>query len=254
MTDLVWSARAGFYHSKPVDALNGEFYEVFRVLNSRPLFLSEHLQRFRQSIQQEHLPVSIDVIEKVVKEFIILSGFQNGNLKLTLQPGSGLYLFQIPHQYPSELQLKEGVPLVTLDATRENPERKQFQAALREKANHIIKTRNVYEVVLVSEGMITEGSRSNIFFISNEDLYTAPASMVLSGITREKVIEQARLSAIKVTEKAISRQDISLFQSAFITGTSPGVLPVCSIDNVAFDVDNPLLDTLKDLYNDLLNR
>jgi len=44
---------------------------------------------------------------------------------------------------------------------------------------------------------------------------------------------------------------LSDFQSAFITGTSPMVLPVKSIDNHLFRTDNDILKRLSILYRQL---
>lgn len=253
MSDLVWSAKRGFHYSGAVDSLNGEFYEVFRVMDSKPLFLTEHLQRFQHSLQHLLLPVSIIEIKKIINEYLLRSGLQNGNLKITLRPDSELLLFRISHHYPSSKQLHDGVRLALLEASRENPTLKQFQAKLRAKVDQMIISKRVYEVVLISGDLITEGSRSNIFFIRQETLFTAPQSMVLSGITREKVIELALNNGVKVIENPAVVSELSSYQSAFITGTSPGILPVSCINNVTFDVRHPLLIQIKKMYNDLLH-
>ena len=74
--------------------------------------------------------------------------------------------FPIPHAYPTSEDYKQGVPTLTYSAMRENPGVKYINTDLRTRTNRLIKQKQVYEVLLVDkEGYITEGSRSNVFFI-----------------------------------------------------------------------------------------
>jgi branched-subunit amino acid aminotransferase/4-amino-4-deoxychorismate lyase len=43
-------------------------------------------------------------------------------------------------------------------------------------------------------------------------------------------------------------EDLSGFDSVFMTGTSPMVLPFCCIDQHLFKVTNPVIKKLRDLY------
>ena len=45
---------------------------------------------------------------------------------------------------------------------------------------------------------ITEGSRSNIFFLKDETLVTAPDNAVLNGITRKHILEICRENSIRL--------------------------------------------------------
>jgi branched-subunit amino acid aminotransferase/4-amino-4-deoxychorismate lyase len=54
--------------------------------------------------------------------------------------------------------------------------------------------------------------------------------------------------SIKVIQKCINVEDLSGFDSVFMTGTSPMVLPFCCIDQHLFKVTNPVIKKLRDLY------
>ena len=90
--------------------------------------------------------------------------------------------------------------------------------------------------------LITEGSRSNIFFLKGEALTTAPDNVILNGITRKHILEICIENNIRV-EFACVKAD-----AVFITGTSPMVLPFCCIDNNFFNVNIPLIERLRKLY------
>ena len=54
----------------------------------------------------------------------------------------------------------------------------------------------------------------------------------------------------KLVEKSVSAAEISQFDAAFLTGTSPKVLPVNSIGNKLFDTQLGALQKLMNSYDD----
>jgi branched-chain amino acid aminotransferase len=96
--------------------------------------------------------------------------------------------------------------------------------------------------------MITEGSRSNIFFVKGEILVTAPDNLILNGITRKHILEICRNNYIPVELRCVDAGDISEYDSVFMTGTSPMVLPFNRIDDITFNVEYPVMERLRELY------
>jgi D-alanine transaminase len=83
------------------------------------------------------------------------------------------------------------------------------------------------ECIFVRNGMITEGSRTNIFIMADGILYTHPESeFVLSGVTRKNIIRFAVEAGITVKEEPFPEKDLGRIQEAFITNTSAEVTPV----------------------------
>ena len=124
--------------------------------------------------------------------------------------------------------------------------------ALREATNTAIRENDLYEVLLVDRnGSITEGSRSNVFFIKNGEVYTAPSDKVLLGVTRSKVVEIIRDMGVTLHEEAPAAADIAEYQAAFISGTSPKVLPIASIGDVGFNVNDPVLRSIMEKYSSI---
>ncbi len=86
------------------------------------------------------------------------------------------------------------------------------------------------EAIFVRNGLITEGSHSNIFFVIDNILYTHPESnYILPGITRKNVLRIASQTGIKIKEEALSEKMLRFAQEAFITNTSAEVTPVIEI-------------------------
>jgi branched-chain amino acid aminotransferase len=112
---------------------------------------------------------------------------------------------------------------------------------------------DVFEILLSDDqGRITEGSKSNIFFVSGRKLITAPRHLVLPGITRQKVIEIAEALGVRISYKSLFYSDLNLMEGAFLTGTSPKVLPVCQVDEVEFSVKSELIKQIMKRYNELI--
>jgi D-alanine transaminase len=93
--------------------------------------------------------------------------------------------------------------------------------------------RGMKECIFVRDGVITEGSRSNIFIVANDTLFTHPESgYILSGITRKNIIRFAKESGIPVREEPFPEKDLDKIQEAFITNTSAEVTPVTFFDTI----------------------
>lgn len=89
------------------------------------------------------------------------------------------------------------------------------------------------ECIFVRDGVITEGSRSNLFLVADNTLYTHPESeYILSGITRKNVIQFAKDAGIKVKEEPFPLKELSIVREAFITNSSAEVTPVTAFDTL----------------------
>ena len=228
----------------------GGVYEVIRVIKGIPIFLEEHLSRFYQSaeIAGNSIPYSSDRIKNILTELISANETEEGNILLSCK--TNLKAFFIQHVYPREIEFREGVRCGLLHAERQNPNAKVFQTEVRNMANMMISQQGFYEVLLVDEQeQITEGSRSNVFFIREDELLTPPASKVLVGVTRQKTIECASMLGLKFKEMEINVLDLPTCDALFITGTSPNILPVSKIGELGFDVNNHILRKLMQQFD-----
>ena len=72
------------------------------------------------------------------------------------------------------------------------------------------------ECIFVRNGLITEGSHSNIFFVIDGTLFTHPESNhVLSGITRKNILRIAQESGIKIREEAVTGKQDQVYSGGF---------------------------------------
>ena len=245
---------AEFYYSYSNSAR--VIYEVVRVKDSIPIFLEYHLDRLFNSIKLLKLlgPNRNSLISNI-KELLLKNPVIENNIRVSLvydmSALPNLIIYFIPSTYPTYDQRENGIEVKTLDANRTNPNIKVENSELREQVDKIISDTGCFEVLLINQdGFITEGSRSNIFFIKNDTLYTPPLEMVLGGITRQVLINISNSQGISLKVEPIPEGSLSQFDGAILTGTSPGFLPIALIDEEHYNNNHPLIKLLVSSYND----
>jgi len=238
-------------------------YEVIRIIDGIPLFVEKHLERFKKSAELAKLSFSLnlDEITANIAKLAHENQLPTGNVKLiytfnsrTPDISSGeLFIYFIPHKYPENIDYQLGVILISLSAERPNPNAKIHNGVLRNQANELIDQKNVFEVLLTNhDGFVTEGSRSNVFFISKSKVVTPPLDLVLPGITRDVVINIIKNQLIDFEEQMIHLSQLDKFDAAFITGTSPKVLPIAAIDCYCFNPQQIILRQIIKLYDQMI--
>ncbi len=227
------------------DKVDNIVYEVIRVIDGVPLFLEEHIDRLNKSANLLNHDIT-NVLQDILtdtKKIILLNGNPNKNLKILLynidRPMPDYYIFFILSNYPSKGLYQSGIKTIIYNAVRENPNAKIINNEFRKNINMKIKEGNAYEALLINEsGEISEGSRSNVFFIKNSTIYTSPGKKVLLGTTRKKILSICSDLNITVLEEPVKLELLKDYDALFITGTSPKVLPISQVDKIKFDSPN----------------
>jgi len=220
-------------------------YEVIRVIDGIPLFLEDHLERMR--ISGELVGVSInrsdEEIEKDIMKLIEANGVENLNIKLLCAniegEGQALLAYFIKSFYPPEEYYRDGIHTILFHHERENPNAKVLKSSFKEEVAKKLEENKAFEALLVNnDGYITEGSRSNMFFVKENKIYTAPKGTVLLGITRQHIMEVCKELSIEVVEENIHVDDLDRLEGAFMSGTSVNVLPISTIEDIRLNSVN----------------
>ena len=260
-----------FQESAPV------VYDVIRIVRGKPLFPKEHYERLVGSLASIGRPVPITCGEFCgnVRALAEANGVENYNCRLVItgfgreksagfhsrdagepsKAGPDVCLYMIPTHYPSAEQYEKGVKVDFLRAVRKNPHSKIWNQELRDASDRMIREKGLFEAVLLNEkDQITEGSRSNVFFIRGDEAFTTPGEAVLLGVTRTKVIEACEYAGIKVNEVYTAREEIGGCEAAFLCGTSPKVLPIADFGGIVMDVKHTTLRRIMALYDSICER
>ena len=87
-----------------------------------------------------------------------------------------------------------------------------------------------WPILTDSNGYLTEGSGYNVFLVTNGVVRTPGDSSILQGVSRGMVIDLARQLNIPFVEEDLQPYDLYTADEAFFTSSSPGVLPVTTVD------------------------
>ena len=233
-------------------------YEVVRVIDRRAIFLEDHLERLKNSVEASSKEMLLDISEICVAVNKLLGSvnLKNGNIKISFnytEEDNYSLIYFIDALYPETSLYESGVDTILFEATRTKPDIKLFNYLLRSQIYDRLVMTGAYEAFLVnSEKCITEGSKSNVFFIKDDTIVTAPDGTVLPGITRKYIISLCKKHDIKLDCRCLKVDEIAEVESVFITGTSPKVLPVRSLDNHIFNIGNKQLRFLMSAYDELI--
>jgi branched-chain amino acid aminotransferase len=221
-----------------IAAAEVSFYEVIRTRGGVPLFFVDHMKRMNDGIGTRY-DLRDDIAMKITEGLEMLirhESFAEINVRITVSftgQEYSLHICYIPSSFPTEEMISHGVPLITYRAERFDPGVKLLNNRLRLSVNESL-------------------TRKKVFFVTaTGKIFTAPDRMVLSGITRKYVIELCREEGYDLVFEAIKTSELNDFQSVFITGTSPMVLPAISIDNHFFVAENAIVERLRLRYRQL---
>jgi branched-chain amino acid aminotransferase len=88
-------------------------------------------------------------------------------------------------------------------------------------------------IALSTDGTVSEGAGENLFLVKDGELLTPPAtSSILTGITRNTVMQLAGRMGIGVHEQSIPREMLYLVDEMFFSGTAAEITPIRSVDGI----------------------
>ncbi len=228
---------------RDVDFPKNTVYEVIKLGHRGPLFFQEHMSRLSKSLKSIGIDETLDsyLLLKDTIKLIEVNGNIDANITYRLSydgKSFSRYVFYTEAIRIPESAYEEGVSVKTVVFKRDNPDRKVYTNAMQKLRAELKKEEDVYEYLLIDDdGNILEGARSNVFFFKGSTVYTAETGTVLSGITRSAIVSIIE-NNFEIEYKMIGIENISDMDGAFLTGTSPGVLPIGRIDDYDFDMSN----------------
>ena len=110
-------------------------------------------------------------------------------------------------------------------------------------------------ILLDAQGLVSEASGENLFYVRDGVLRTPPLPTVLGGITRDAVITLARDRGIPVVECGATRDELYVADEVFLTGTAAEVTPIREIDRrtIGSGARGPITHTLQNAFFDAVS-
>jgi D-alanine transaminase len=224
-------------------------YEVVRVYGGQHYQMPEHLDRMRRglaALQIEYRDMAgiAQAAERLLKENQVDG---DGTVYIQVTRGAAkrkhafpprgtaptVYITGAPYTpYPAEYW-EDGVAAVTLPDTRwARCDIKSISLLPNVMANQEAHARDAFEAIFVRDGMVTEGSHSNVWGVDNGQLVTHPSSnYILPGITRARVFEIAEELGLEVVQRVINLSELYDLDEVFLSGTTTEIMPVVRIDD-----------------------
>lgn len=227
--------------------LGDAVYEVIRVVQGRLVEPERHLRRLDRSVRETSLPAPRLDLPRVAAELIRRNGLDDGEATIYAQVSRGAAPRQ--HAFPpgeigptvlvtatpfaprTEL-LANGAATITLPDLRwSRCDIKSVNLLPNVLAAQQAAEAGAFEAILVRDGRVTEATRCNVLAVVNGVVRTHPTGpLILPGITREVVLEQACAAGIPVREDAIDPDELLAADEVLLTGTTADVMPVVVID------------------------
>lgn len=109
-----------------------------------------------------------------------------------------------------------------------------------------------YEAILHRDGVITEGSSTNIFGIKDGVIHTHPATnLILNGITRQAILHICNELKFPIQEKEFTVEETFDMDELFLTSTTSEVIPITTVDGrTIYDgKPGPITKKLQEAYS-----
>ena len=222
-------------------------YEVIRTYKGRPFELEAHLARLDRSATALDLkqPYSHDDWTRHILEGIRRAAYPEAKIYVQITRGvaprdhaysddaTPTVVMTVREFHPLDRSVQAaGVEAITTEDIRWGRcDIKSVNLLANVLARQQVKQAQVFEAILVNEGLVTEGAVSNVMVVQGGTVVTAPQGpRILSGITRTVVLDLARSEGLPVQERFVSQADLYEADEVFLTGTTVEVLAVIRVD------------------------
>lgn len=207
-----------------------------------PFMIDRHMDRLFNSCQAISLSVPwskqqvADWVQQTIdanelgNEDMVLRIIISGGLSGTLTPAKTptIVIIVEPRMFCSPEDYANGVRILLTEFDRYEPQAKttNYVQAIR-VMNDV--PRDVDEIIYISNNIVREGTRSNVFALINGVL-TTPKTGILGGITRGVILNDLELS-VQAEERDFTVQELLTATEVFITATGKEVMPVTKIND-----------------------
>lgn len=220
-------------------------FDFLRTYNGVPFHLTEHLKRLQNSARLIglDLPCSLEDIEALIHKGLSQSEHREKNIRIVVTGGlsdNGITPGEAPQlllmitaitSFPS-IYYEEGAKLITSHVNRFIPGAKTINYIPAILCLEDAKAQGAIEAIYVDrDGYLLEGTTSNLFVVRDGCLITPPCDRILSGITRQVVLELTK-DVIEVVQRPLHKDEVRLFDEVLITSSVKEVIPIITIDSV----------------------
>jgi D-alanine transaminase len=243
-------------------------YEVIKVYGGELYTAEEHIDRLFQSATKIKMTIPYAEVQlmEIARELVATNNILVGHVYIQVTRGSAPRLHQFPNpavppvvtayavNNPRPLAgMENGVRVKSVEDVRWlRCDIKSLNLLGNVLAKQEAHEAGFTEALLHRDGVVTEGSASNMFGVKDGIVYTHPVTnLILNGITRQVVLGLCEEQGIPVVEKPFTLDEAFEMDEFFLTSTTSEVMPVISIDGrpVSSGILGPLTMKLQKAFN-----
>jgi branched-chain amino acid aminotransferase len=224
-------------------------FEAVLVRHGKMFRWAQHAARLKRSADalKLSLPCSLDQMLASVRELISINQMRDAVLRIQLSRGTGprgyaptgeekpllvMSLHPTPSRPLPEMLWKVMISSLRIAAHDPLAHHKTCSRLLQVMVAAEARERGVDESLIVNtDGHVTEGSTSNVFWIQAGQVCTPPLQAgVLPGITRSAIFEICDTHGIPRMERMIRPDELLACEGMFLSFTSRGIVEVDSLE------------------------
>ena len=226
-------------------------YEVIPSYNQELFLFEEHLQRFKISLAKTFIPApsELDNLENILKKLHVKNEYHNQSFYIQITRGV--------QESRSHTACENIIPTLFINSQkldinpyRGNPNKEGLRVRLEDDIRwqrcdikttalignilsmHDPSLETVDEILLHKDGILNEGSKSNVFLVKRGKVYTPSLNQnILPGVTRNFIISLLKKNNIEVFEEEISIDSIYECEELWLTSSIKEIQPVAFIDD-----------------------
>jgi len=209
------------------------FYTTFSTLSkgTKVFGFHSHLKRLYVPAMEQGIEPSVDesALRTRIAELAKIDLPKESRIRLILTKNDGSIYICIQPFEPLALSIYEnGVKVISTELARRSPRVKDTAFISSSVEQRMQLSSDIFEILLTKKGRILEGMTSNFYAIKGKTLITAQDGVLL-GVTRHVIPGLARGEGMSIVYRSPHIDEI--FEEAFLTSSSRGVVPIISIDN-----------------------
>ncbi|MCB2291044.1 aminotransferase class IV [Clostridium sp. CS001] len=236
------SLDSGFFFGK------GAFETI--LVKEKPVFLEEHIKRLNSGLGT--LGINKTITEEEVYTEIENLHCRNCVLKIMVSEKNTIFTTREVTYKPSDYE--QGFS-IGLSEVRRNAHANLTYVKSFNYVENIIERDKIISrghneaLFLNTEGFISEGAVSNIFFIENGVIFTPKVKCgLLPGIIREFVLRSSLDMGFKIQEGEFTLDRLMEAQGVFITNSIMGIMKVVKIEDKVIN-ENSVVSEIKGYYD-----
>jgi D-alanine transaminase len=233
-------------------------YEVAHVYRGRIFEWDAHMRRMADGLGALRIPFrELDGLGAIAQRLLDENGLAAGEATIYVQitrgaaprahafppdstPPTVLVVARPFDGYPASYR-EQGVDTITVPDIRWGRcDIKSVALLANVLANQQAKEAGAFEALLVRDGVVIEGSHSNLLAVIDGTLVTYPeCNYILPGITRDLTLRLAHELAIPVKLGPILAERLFQVEELFLSGTTTGIMPIARVDGRAIGEGRP---------------